>query len=292
MRATAIRKTSFVATKAIQNASRAAAATNATTNLKTSCDGEAVNTESRKELEFPRAVTKEEAPYIKPAKETGTESFMPWRGWVERLLKDKLGSDKVETLKGFVYFWPEDPNNLNQQPYPNSRTIYSKDGKESASYREISPGSQPFVDIPHDDLDSDPYDSGYFKRDTRRRYVDPEFPHSDVEQLKLDMQDPNDPEVQEAKKQLASGPASSPGNKGNFATGPSDFDPTGLRAVMSVNNPELFKSLDKHMPDHLPTPTWKEKEEEIYKWHKDRDLPVPIGGIFNNVSTERRIAKW
>merc|ERR1712166_1613044 len=121
-------------------------------------------------------------------------------------------------------------------------------------------------------MGADPYDTGYFKRDTRRRYIDPEFPHPDVEQLKLDMQDPNDPEVQEAKKQLAIGPASSP----------------GLRAVMAVNNEELFKSLDKHMPDHLPTPTWQAHEEELFKWYKDRGLPVPIGGNVNLVSTKRR----
>ncbi|MGK3738913.1 MAG: hypothetical protein ACI90V_005760 [Bacillariaceae sp.] len=243
MRVTAIRKASYVATRVVQNASKAAA---------TTTGGGAVGaTTQRKELEFPRAVSKEEAPYIQPAKETSKESLMPWRGWVERLLRDKMSPEKFDAAKGYFYFWPEDPNNLHQVPYPDTRTTVSKDGKESVSYREISPGSQPFVDIPLDDLDADPYDTGYFKRDTRRRYVDPEFPHPDVEQLKLDMQDPNDPEVQEAKKQLAIGPASSPGNNSQFATGPSDFDPTGLRAVMAVNNPELFKSLDKHMPDHV-----------------------------------------
>lgn len=249
------------------------------------------STDERKELEYPRAVSKEEAPFIKPPKETGTESFMPWRGWVERLMKDKLGAERYDSIKGVFHFWPEDPNKLYQQQYPNHKTTYGKGG-ESISFREVSPGSQPAVDIPRDDLDADPYDSGYFKRDTRRRYVDPEFPHPDVEQLKLDMQNPDDPDVQEAKKQLAAGPESSPGNNNNFATGPSDYDPTGLRSVMAVNNPELFKSLDKHMPDHLPTPAWKKDEAELYQWYKDRDLPVPIGGTFNGVSTYRRVAKW
>jgi hypothetical protein len=240
MRVTAIKKASFVATKSVQRYVSQTAPVAA-----------AAKVDTRKELEFPRAVSKEEAPFIKPAKETGTESFMPWRGWVARLLKDKMGSEKFESMKGVFYFWPDDPNNLHQTPYPDAKTTYSKDGTQSVSYRATSPGSQPFVEIPLDGLEADPYDSGYYKRDTRRRYVDPEFPHPDVEQLKLDMQNPNDPEVQEAKKQLESGPDSSPGNKGNFATGPSDFDPTGLRAVMAVNNPELFKSLDQHMPDHV-----------------------------------------
>jgi hypothetical protein len=198
-----------------------------------------------------RAVTKEEAPHMIPAKESSKASMMPWRGWVSRLAQDRLDPNTYKSLKDFFYFWPEDPHNLHQSPYPSTRIVISADGKETAAYREVSPGSQPPVDIPRDDLDADPYDSGYFKRDTRRRYVDPEFPHSDVEMLKLDMQDPNDPEVMEAKKKLAAGPPSSPGNGGRFATGPSDFDPTGLRAVMAVNNASLFKELDKHMPDHV-----------------------------------------
>ncbi|OEU17106.1 hypothetical protein FRACYDRAFT_217468 [Fragilariopsis cylindrus CCMP1102] len=234
MRITAIRKASYAATRVVQNASKAAATTTG--------GGGAVGTSiQRKELEFPRAVSREEAPYIQPAKETSKESLMPWRGWIERLLRDKMSPEKFDAAKGYFYFWPEDPNNLHQVPYPDTRTIVSKDGKESASYH---------------------------------------------------MQDPNDPEVQEAKKQLAIGPASSPGNKSQFATGPSDFDPTGLRAVMAVNNEELFKSLDKHMPDHLPTPTWQAHEEELFKWYKDRGLPVPIGGNVNLVSTKRRIAMW
>ena len=120
-----------------------------------------------------------------------------------------------------------------------------------AAFREVSPGSQEPVDVPRIDLDEDPYDSGYFKRDTRRRYIDPEFPHPDVEKIKLDMMDPDDPEVQEAKQKLEAGPLSSPGNQGRFPTGPSDFDPSGLRAVMSVNHKAMQAELDKHMPDHV-----------------------------------------
>ena len=204
-----------------------------------------------KELTSPRAVTKQEAPMIKPAKEVSKVSMMPWKGWVDRLAKEKMNPDTYKSMKDFFYFWPEDPHNLHQSPYPNTRIVISADGKETAAYREVSPGSQPPVDVPLDDLDADPYDTAYFKRDTRRRYVDPEFAHADVEMLKLQMQDPNDPEVIEAKKKLEAGPPTSPGNGNRFATGPSDFDPTGLRAVMAVNNKELFKSLDKHMPDHV-----------------------------------------
>eukprot|EP00531_Pseudo-nitzschia_arenysensis_P002977 CAMPEP_0116141472 /NCGR_PEP_ID=MMETSP0329-20121206/14400_1 /TAXON_ID=697910 /ORGANISM="Pseudo-nitzschia arenysensis, Strain B593" /LENGTH=286 /DNA_ID=CAMNT_0003636657 /DNA_START=146 /DNA_END=1006 /DNA_ORIENTATION=+ len=251
--------------------------------------------EDRKALEELRAVSPEEAPGIKPPKETSTEAMVPWRGWIERSLKSKMPPQTFDAVKGFFYFWPEDPNNLNQLPYANDQHVVDKDGKTSVAMREVSPGSQPFVDIPKHDLEDDPYDSGYFKKDTRRRYVDPEFPNPEVEQLKLDMLDPNDPEVIEAKKRLAAGPLSSPGNGGVFANGVSETQMGGLRAVMSVTNEDLFAELDKHMPDHLPTPTWAADDEEakkLFQWYKDRGLPVPIGGNFNGVSTKRRIAKW
>jgi hypothetical protein len=202
------------------------------------------------EVKPPRAVSKEEAPHMIPARESTKTTMMPWKGWVNRFLKDNMTPEQYSTWRNTFYFWPEDPYNLQQMPPGATKVCITADGKE-AGFREVSPGSQPAVDVPLHALDDDPYDSGYFKRDTRRRYVDPEFPHPEIEQLKLDMQDPNDPEVQAAKEKLAKGPKSSPGNGLRFATGPSNFDPTGLRAVMAVTNKELQKSLDKHMPDHV-----------------------------------------
>ena len=106
--------------------------------------------------------------------------------------------------------------------------------------------------------------------------------------------DPNDPAVQEEKARLEAGPESSPGNQGRFATGPTDFDPTGLRATMSVTWPELNKSLDEHMPDHLPTPVWEGHEKEIIQWYEERDLPVPVGAYYQalKVPRELRVARW
>lgn len=201
-------------------------------------------------LDAPRAVSKEEAADVTPARESSKESMMPWRGWVGRFLQDKMGDERYDKLRGAFYFMPDDPHNLQQAPMPSTKTTLSNDGEE-AGFREVSPGSQPPVRVPTEALDDDPYDSGYFKRDTRRRHIDPEFPHPDIEKLKLNMMDPDDPEVQEAKKRLEAGPASSPGNKGRFPTGPSDFDPSGLRAVMSVNPKAMNDALDKHMPDHV-----------------------------------------
>lgn len=291
MRVTTVRRVGSIVSRAVPRA----AATTSSASTGTASFSANYGSDDRKELKELRAVTKEEAPFIKPPKETKEEPMLPYRGWIERLLREKMNPKTFDTVKGFFYFWPEDPNNLNQLPYPNDQHVVSKDGKTSVAIREVAPGSQPFVDIPKHDLDDDPYDSGYFKRDTRRRYVDPEFPNPEVEQIKLDMQDANDPEVIEAKKRLAAGPDSSPGNGGRFANGVSETQMGGLRAVMSVTNEDLFNELDKHMPDHLPTPTWAADEEEakkLFQWYKDRGLPVPIGGTFNGVSLKRRIAKW
>jgi hypothetical protein len=199
-----------------------------------------------------RAVNKAEAPHMIPARESSKTSMMPWRGWIDRFLKDKVDDSKYNMLKNYFYFMPNDPNDLAQTPTPAFKTPFANDGSE-VGYREVSPGEQGPVAVPLHALDDDPYDSGYFKKDTRRRYVDPEFAHFDVEKLKLDMQDPNDPEVQEAKAKLAAGPSSAPGNKNRFATGPSDYDPSGLRSVMAVTHAETQKELDKHMPDHVST---------------------------------------
>jgi len=290
MRITTVRRAGSIVSRAVP---RAAVITSTSTGAASFSTN--YGSDDRKELKELRAVTKEEAPFIKPPKETTEEPLLPYRGWIERLLREKMNTKAFDTVKGFFYFWPEDPNNLNQFPYPNDQHVVSKDGKTSVAMREVAPGSQPLVDIPKHALDDDPYDSGYFKRDTRRRYVDPEFPNPEVEQIKLDMQDANDPEVIEAKKRLAAGPDSSPGNGGRFANGVSETQMGGLRAVMSVTNEDLFNELDKHMPDHLPTPTWAADEEEtkkLFQWYKDRGLPVPIGGNFNGVSLKRRIARW
>jgi hypothetical protein len=197
-----------------------------------------------------RAVTKEEAPNMIPGREASKTTMMPWRGWIDRFLKDKMKDSQYQAMRDTFYFMKDDPNHMWQVPPPNHTVPISPDGEE-AGIRQVSPGSQSAVDIPLHELDDDPYDSGYFKRDTRRRYVDPEFPNPEIQQLKLDMQDPDDPEVQEAKKKLAAGPASSKGNKNVFATGPSDFSPNGLRAVMSITHAEMEKELDSHMPDHV-----------------------------------------
>jgi hypothetical protein len=163
-------------------------------------------------------------------------------------------------------------------------------------YRTPAPGSQGDVKIPRLELDEDPYDSGYFKRDTRRRYLYSELKNPEIERLKIELlADTLSPEqVQEALAALEAGPASSPGNKGVFATGPTKFDPTGLRATMSVTWKATQASLDAHMPDHLPYPTWHNDQEALVEWYQSRNLPVPIGSYYKpmSVATARRVAFW
>ena len=250
-------------------------------------------------LKEARAVTKEEAPYILPAKESTQVSLMPWRGWFDRILKDKLSTSQYDAYRNVFFFMPDDIYDLQQSPKPNQKIPISKtDPTITAMYRHPSPGSAPPASLPEfsndGSYDDDPFDIGYFKRDTRRRYLSSEMGNREQELEKLKLMDQNDPLVQEEIKKVMAGPMSSPGNKGKFATGPSDFDPTGLRATMSVTWAELEKSLDSHMPDHLPTPIWVGQEASIIQWYKDRDLPVPVGAYYEalKVPRERRIARW
>jgi len=243
-------------------------------------------------LKEARSVTAKEAPSIAPAKESTKESMMPWRGWLTKALSDRFGEERVEEWRRKLVYKPDDVHDFNQIPKPSTKVPITKDGKETAMFRYPSPGSQDPVRIPKGfEPDEDPYDTSYYKRDTARRYRDSDF--SNQEKAKLELMNSNDPDVQKLREELAAGPESSPGNQGRFATGPSDFDPTGLRATMSTTNEALEASLDANMPDHLPDPEWFSRSDEIIAWYQERGLPVPAGGTgFGTVPTHRRIAKW
>lgn len=242
-----------------------------------------------------RAVTAAEAPHVVPARASTQQTLEPWRGWFQRFLKEQMGDDRYEKFRGWTNFMPDDlydgqPMAVPSQKVPISRT----DPTITAMYRYPSPGSQEPARMPSFEKDEDPYDSGYFKRDTRRRHLFSELGEKDLEMAKLDLMDPNDPDVQEDKARVEEGPASSPGNGGRFATGPSDFDPSGLRATMSVSWKSLDESLDANMPDHLPTAIWEGREEETIKFYEERDLPVPVGEYYDALKTpiNRRVATW
>jgi hypothetical protein len=242
-----------------------------------------------------RAVTPAEAPHVAPARTSTTQSLEPWKHWMQSFLKDNMKTTHYQTFRELTNFMPDDIYDLQQSPKPNQKIPISKtDPNITHMYRHPAPGSQKPVRLPEFADDEDPYDTGYFKRDTRRRYLNSELGDEGVEAAKLRLMNPEDVDVQEEVAKLEAGPASSPGNKGKFATGPSDFDPTGLRATMSVSWESLEKSLDDHMPDHLPTPTWEGNEEEVINYYEERDVPVPVGDYYEamKVPRELRVATW
>mmetsp|Transcript_5161 Transcript_5161/g.9911 ORF Transcript_5161/g.9911 Transcript_5161/m.9911 type:complete len:267 (+) Transcript_5161:34-834(+) len=225
------------------------------------------------------------------------ETTMPWEGWFTSFLKDKLGEERFESLRRSTVYMPDDPHSLHQAPNPRTKINLTDDEEgPTAQFRYPSPGSQPPVEQPTEDAGTmyeDPYVTSHYTRDTARRGLDPAFPNPDIERLKLDLLPEDDPRVQEAKAIFEEGAKSSPGNKGMFATGKSDYDPQGLRASMSASHEALNESLDANMPDHLPYPDWWTKQDEIIAWHKERGLPVPIGGTgWGTVPREGRIARW
>mmetsp|Transcript_29828 Transcript_29828/g.39038 ORF Transcript_29828/g.39038 Transcript_29828/m.39038 type:complete len:269 (+) Transcript_29828:55-861(+) len=260
--------------------------------------GEVAVKTASKAIAGQRAVSASEAPNVKPAMESTKSTMMPWKGWVESFLKDKLGPERFQKYRELVYYKPDDIHDLNQIPFPSTKIPISKDDpKMTAQFRHPSPGSQPPVRIPSADpgtTQEDPFNTSYYTRDTGRRGLDPAWKNPELERVKVELMNPNDPDVEDLKAKLEAGPESSPGNSGRFATGPSDFDTTnGLRATMSANHEALEASLDANMPDHLPYPEWYDKQDELVAWYEERDLPVPFGATgYGTVPREGRIARW
>jgi hypothetical protein len=248
-------------------------------------------------LQPPRAVTVEEAKAdtFLTHKKSIDSTMTPWKGWFQRWVAESIGETRYQQIRSTLLFMPDDIYDLQQSPKPDQAIPISRtDPSITAKFRYPSPGSQKLPMQPEWEEGEDPFDSGYFKKDTRRRYLNSEQGDPALEKAKLALMDPDDPDVKEEMEKLQAGPASSPGNKGVFATGPSDFSPDGLRATMSTSWESLEKSLDANMPDHLPKPIWMGQEDSIVKWYTDRDLPVPIGGYYapNKVPRNRRVARW
>jgi hypothetical protein len=243
-------------------------------------------------LKVPRAVTAAEAPFVEPAKESTKETMMPWKGWVSKIVKERIGDERFQALRKLVLYRPDDIHDLHQIPNPSTKVPLSdNDPSLYRQFRNPSPGSEPPVRVPKLEETEDPYNVTYYARDTARRNLDRAYPSKDIQKMKLELMDPNSPEVQEMKAQLD--PQSSPGNKGRFATGPTDFDATGLRASMSASHAALEESLDANMPDHLPYPEWYDKQDEVIAWYKERDLPVPMGATgWGTVPIHTRVARW
>jgi len=250
---------------------------------------------SKEEESYPhKAVNRGAEKDATPHKTSTTETMTPWKGWWGAFIKEKIPG---------LLWKPDDRDDLHQIPNPSTKVSISReDPSKTAMFRYPSPGSQPPVRQPTlDDDDDDPYNIAYYPKDTRRRYTfDPANMNEDIERIKLELLKKNDgteedPRLLKAIEQLEAGPDSSPGNKGMFATGKSDFDETGLRASMSANYKAYNESLDKHMPDHLPIPEWADRWEEEMQWYLERGLHVPLGvsgGEACHVSRDKRIARW
>jgi len=149
-----------------------------------------------KVLRPPRAVTAEEAHTIQPARESTKTTMMPWRGWFDRFLKDNLSQERYAKMRSIFFFMPDDIYDLQQSPMPNKK-IPAADPKYTHMYRYPSPGSQEPASLPEFEEGDDPYDNGYFKTDTRRRYLSSELGNPNVEKLKLQLMDQKDPKVVE-----------------------------------------------------------------------------------------------
>mmetsp|Transcript_19716 Transcript_19716/g.24865 ORF Transcript_19716/g.24865 Transcript_19716/m.24865 type:complete len:265 (-) Transcript_19716:132-926(-) len=243
-----------------------------------------------------RAVSASEASSIAPSAKGTEETTMPWNSWLSSFVAKSVGSSNYEKLRSVFLFRPDDVHGLEQIPRPNTKVAITEDGSKTAMFRYPSPGSQEGGKQPSEDVGTmyeDPYKVAYYPRDTRRMHEDPAFPNPELEEIKLALLPEDDEAVKEAKAKFEEGPQSSPGNKGRFATGPSDFDPSGLRASMSTNNEAVAQSLAENMPDHLPMPDWWNKQEELAAWYKENNLPTPLGAIgYGTVPREGRIARW
>merc|ERR1719396_105194 len=128
------------------------------------------------------------------------------------MISEHLGDERLQKLRSAFLFAKDDPFDLMQIPYAEHKMPISKtDPKNQVYFRYPSPGSQPPVRVPRLMDGEDPYDSGHFKRDPRRRYEFDELDNPHTEKLKLSLMDQDDPDVQEEMKRLEEGPKSSPG---------------------------------------------------------------------------------
>lgn len=242
-----------------------------------------------------KTVTLEDSKTAVPNTVSNTESLTPWEGWFSSFLRSRLGEKYYGPIRDFWLFRPDDQHNLEQMYRPTTKVRITDAGDE-ASFRHPSPGSQDPVRLPDADVGhyrEDPYNVAHYPTDTSRRGRDPANPNPDTEAARVALLDADDPRVEEARQRLEAGPGSSPGNKGTFATGKSDYDSTGLRATMSANHEAMNAELDKLEPDHLPTYSWLKNEDEIIAWHEERDLPLPMGAYeHTHIPTEGRVARW
>jgi hypothetical protein len=78
-----------------------------------------------------------------------------------------------------------------------------------------------------------------------------------------------------------------------FATGKSDYDPSGLRSTMQTSWAAMNASVEAHLPTQLTKYEWEaDQDEMLAKWEKE-GLPVCPGRVMEwEVPEKRNIASW
>jgi hypothetical protein len=85
----------------------------------------------------------------------------------------------------------------------------------------------------------------------------------------------------------------SPGNKGVFATGPSHFDPTGLRTAMQTNWEALDAALEMRRPSQLVRNEWEYRQDAVLADLKEKGLPPQAGSPTPfSMPRKARVASW
>ena len=230
----------------------------------------------------------------------GNETMMPWNGWFSDALKKGLGDEKYEKLRRTVLFKPDDIHNF--EGVPQSARLTMPGVERIKGPRYPAPGSRPIPTIPKDPEGTDPYDINYYSRDTRRngntRIHYTIVKSKDVAALleqnpSAKIEGSTDDELVMASALEPLKGIGSPGNGGMFATGKSDFDPTGLRAAMQTSHAQMEARLAEHQPTQLPTYEWEGRQEELLADWKAKGLPVQPGqGAAWAMPKGARVASW
>jgi len=236
------------------------------------------------------------------------ETMMPWNGWVSRLLKEKLGDERYTKLANWAQFRPDDPHGLVGVPEHARTTVAGVDRVKG--FRYPAPGSRPAVEIPSRHMEDDPYDITYYGKDTRRNakshvlhIVGSDVTAEEVKMLPntvkiMEIEEGTDADGSKlVKREIVLSPVDeeigSPGNKGNFATGPSDYDPSGLRSTMQTNWAAMNAELEKHMPTQQVRYEWEEDQEAMLAKWESEGLPVMPGRVMDwDIPEKRNVASW
>jgi hypothetical protein len=252
------------------------------------------------------------------------------------MLKEKLGDEKFTRLRNTMVFRPTDIHNLSGAP--ESARLTMPGVPSIQGYRYPAPGSQPAVNIPQSDEGTDPYNTNYYSRDTRRNLKREEITFIGCDNTREEIEeyisarggvvetwketkeealeicakmDPSEATMYLAKyeggavtrarvmfpedikaREFAKRPGS-PGNKGVFATGKSDFDPSGLRTAMQTNWAAMNASLEAHRPTQLVRSEWEKRQPEIIEDLKAKGLPMQAGSPMPwSVPERSRVASW